>query len=94
MLARMREIEEEERLENSWWARFQKKLPDADEVFSYSTQQEMIVIDRRLGYIFYISLLVIFLYIVVFVRKSSFIINKCRTLALNKSTYLQHTKQG
>lgn len=47
------------------------KLPDLDEVFSYQTQQELNVLDRRLGQIFIVSFFFIFIYIVVFVRSHS-----------------------
>ena len=43
-------------------------MPDADDLFAYHTQQELNVLDRRLGYIFYVALMVIALYVVVFVR--------------------------
>lgn len=42
------------------------KLPDLDEVLSYQTQQELNVLDRRLGQIYNLAFAFIFLYIVVF----------------------------
>lgn len=49
----------------SWWERFKRGL-DADEIFAYETQQDLNVLDRRLGQIFYLSFFIIFLYIVVY----------------------------
>ncbi|CDW84521.1 p2x purinoceptor 1-like [Stylonychia lemnae] len=41
-------------------------IPDADEFFSYHTQQELNVLDRRLGYVFYTAFFFIFVYIVIY----------------------------
>ncbi len=45
--------------------RLYDKLPDADEVFAYQTVQELIVIDRRLGYVQLFFFFVVFCYVVV-----------------------------
>lgn len=76
---------EEEMKDTSWWERFKNKLPDLDEVFSYQTQQELNVLDRRLGQIFYISFFLIFIYIVVFVRKPILFTLNYRTLGSRKN---------
>ncbi len=44
------------------------KLPDVDDMLAYHTQQELNVLDRRLGYIFYVALIGIALYVLVFVK--------------------------
>lgn len=62
-------LKEREEANMTWYEKFVSRLPDADEVFSYQTQQELNVLDRRLGYVFYIAFVFIFFYIVVYVNR-------------------------
>ena len=94
LLKRKKKIEwEEAQRRRTWWQKFVDKLPDADDVLAYHTQQELNVLDRRLGYIFYIALIGIALYVVVFVRlyqKLSFVQN----FGIKKKYLVSNFKQG
>ncbi len=69
------------------WQKFIDKMPDADDVLAYHTQQELNVLDRRLGYIFYVALIAIALYVVVFVKIIIRLSFQFRTLESRKSIW-------
>ncbi len=52
-----------------FFGRLMNSIPDLDEIFSYHTQQELNVLDRRLGYVFYIAFFFIFVYIAIYVNQ-------------------------
>mmetsp|Transcript_29701 Transcript_29701/g.76189 ORF Transcript_29701/g.76189 Transcript_29701/m.76189 type:complete len:357 (-) Transcript_29701:67-1137(-) len=49
------------------FTKFYKSLPDADDVFAYDTVKEVKVLDRRLGIVYYVTLFIIFVYVVLYV---------------------------
>merc|ERR1719171_2889634 len=53
--------------EPSLWEKWTEDLPDADVVFAYDTVREVKVLDRRLGLVYYIVLLLIIMYVVIYV---------------------------
>ena len=72
MLKRKKKIEwEEAQRRKTWWQKMVDKLPDVDDMLAYHTQQELNVLDRRLGYIFYVALIGIALYVLVFVKSNN-----------------------
>lgn len=64
-----------------WYKNCVDKLPDLDDVFSYDTIKEVAILDRRLGFVYYLFMTVVVVYIVLYV----FIIER-RYLDLEKST--------
>jgi len=51
----------------SLWDTLTADLPDADVVFAYDTVKEVKVLDRRLGIIYYVVLMLIIFYVVIYV---------------------------
>jgi len=77
--------------------RLHAALPDADDVFSYDTVKEVRLLDRRLGYVYYLFGTAVFMYIVivVFIIKKQYLeTEKSMGQILTKVMRPMHTTTG
>jgi hypothetical protein len=81
----------------SLWDRWTADLPDADVVFAYDTVKEVKVLDRRLGIIYYLVLLMIIMYVVIYVfmiKKQYLDAEKTSGWTLTKVVNPAHDEEG